>query len=293
MDFYNRFKKENEKNISITNLNKLQDFKLYVKALEKYEKQNCKKTDKCKCTHENTVVENGTKSCLLCGEELSKEIMHEKEWRYYGSTDSKRSSDPNRVQLRKSEERNINKDVANMGFSEAIITTADKLYSQVTNGQIYRGNSRKAIVFACIFHAYKILGQHQTPENLIRLFGLNRKNGLKGLKIVNVNAPKDSKIHTTFITPVHLIHDVMDKFKATDEQKKEVIELYKKVKNRSSKLNRSRPQSVAASLTYYWICKTGIDITLKEFAKKVDLSELTIQKNAKEVSLVLKTPHII
>ena len=165
-----------------------------------------------KCAHNDIVVESGVTSCLECGEEISKIITHEKEWRYYGVGDSKRASDPNRVQIRKIEDRNIIKDVENMGFSETIVNKADELYAQVTKGQIYRGNSRKAIVFACIFHAYKMSGKHQTPENLIKLFGLNRKNGLKGLKIVNVNAPKESQIHTTFITPVHLIHDIMDKF---------------------------------------------------------------------------------
>ena len=78
-------------------------------------------------------------------------------------------------------------------------------------------------------------------------------------------------------------------FKATIEQKKEVIILYEQIKNRSSKLNRSRPQSVAASLTYYWICQKDINISLKEFAKKVDLSELTINKNTKEVATILGT----
>ena len=116
---------------------------------------------------------------------------------------------------------------------------------------------------------------------------------MKGLKIVNVNAPKDSQIHTTFITPVHLIHDIMDKFNASSKQKEEVIVLYDKIKNRSSKLNRSRPQSVAAALTYYWICYKKIDINLKEFARKVDLSDLTISKNTKEVALVLGNSDII
>jgi transcription initiation factor TFIIIB Brf1 subunit/transcription initiation factor TFIIB len=245
------------------------------------------------CLHNELVTENGIISCLECGEEIRRNITHEKEWRYYGSSDSKRCTDPNRVQMRKCEDRNIHKDVENMGFSETIVTKADELYSQVTKGQIYRGNSRKAIVFACIFHAYKMSDNHQTPETLINLFGLSRKNGLKGLKIVNVNAPKDSHIHTTFITPVHLIHEIMDKFKATPAQKEEVIGFYERIKNRSSKLNRSRPQSVAAALTYYWICRKNIDISLKDFSKKVDLSELTINKNANEVTLVLETPNNI
>ncbi len=275
----------------------MSQFELFNQALAVY--KNIKEPvtlphkDVTKCKHTDLINEIGVITCLSCGEEIQHTITHEKEWRYYGPSDSRRGSDPNRVQIRKTDERNINKDVENMGFSETIVTKADELYTQVTKGQIYRGNSRKAIVFACIFHAYKMSGKHQTPDNLVKLFGLTRKNGLHGLKIVAVNAPKDSKIHTTIITPVHLIHDIMNKFKATLDQKSDVIQLYARIKNRSSKLNRSRPQSVAAALTYYWIRKKKLDISLKDFAKKVDLSELTINKNAKEVALVLGTPNII
>lgn len=270
---------------------KMTSFELFDEALIKYEKLKINKVIKCK--HIDTLNENGITVCNKCGEEINHDIMHEKEWRYYGASDSNRSSDPNRVQIRKIDEKSIFKDVENMSFSGLIVSKADKLYNQVTKGQIYRGNSRKAIIFACIFHAYKVMGKHQNPENLIKLFGLEKKDGLKGLKIVSVNAPKDSEIHTTIITPMHLANDIMDKFKATELQKKEVYDLYLKIKNRSSKLNRARPQSVGASLTWYWICKKKINITLKEFAKKVDLSELTINKNAKEVALVLGTPNIV
>mgnify|MGYP003336189110 FL=1 len=79
----------------------------------------------------------------------------------------------------------------------------------------------------------------------------------------------------------------MDKFKSSQEQKEEVIKLYSRIKNKSSKLNRARPQSVAASLIYYWTQQNNIDINLKDFAKKVDLSELTIDKNTKEISVIL------
>ena len=79
----------------------------------------------------------------------------------------------------------------------------------------------------------------------------------------------------------------MDKFKASQEQKKEVIELYNQIKNKSSKINRSRPQSISSGLIYFWISMKNIDITLKDFAKKVELSELTISKIAKEISDIL------
>lgn len=134
------------------------EFELFEQALATYEQTQSasEKNKECSgiCYHHNIINENGIISCVECGEEIRHSINHEKEWRYYGASDSKRNTDPNRVQIRKVEERNIIKDVENMGFSDTIIGKADELYSQVTKGQIYRGNSRKAIVFACIFHAY-------------------------------------------------------------------------------------------------------------------------------------------
>lgn len=268
----------------------MSDFKLFEQALTSFIEEN-DSTNSCK--HSDTVEENDITICLECGEQIRKTIMHEKEWRFYGQSDGKRSSDPNRVQMRKSDERNINKDVENMGFSETIVAKANEIYTQVTKGQIFRGDSRKAVIFACIYHSFKMADKCQTPKNLMETFGLNKKSSLKGLKIVSVYAPKDSPIHTSSITAIHHINDLMDKFYASKEQKKEVIDLYVKTKNRSSKLNRARPQSVSAALIFYWICLKKIDISLKKFATKADLSELTISKNAKEVANILGTPGII
>ena len=245
------------------------------------------------CSHTNINTEKGVVECIDCGEEISKKIQHTKEWRYYGQVDTRRTGDPNRVQQRKSEERNIYKDVENMGFSDKIISEANKIYFQVTQGKIFRGNSRKAIVFACIFHAYKISGKPQSHEKLIGIFKLDRKTGLKGLKHVNLHAPKNSQIRTTYITPINLVEEIMEKFSATKEQKMEVIKLYRRVKNRSSKLNRARPQSVASGLVYFWICSKNKDISLKQFTKKVSLSELTVNKIAKEISEVIGSPRVL
>jgi transcription initiation factor TFIIIB Brf1 subunit/transcription initiation factor TFIIB len=278
----------------------MSDFELFNKALNEYNKteksseSDLEKSDsdsnnnQCTiCLHLNVTNEKGVIECIDCGQEISQKIQHTKEWRYYGQTDSRHTSDPNRVQQRKLEERNIYKDVENMGFSDKIIAEANTIYFQVTHGKIFRGNSRKAIVFACIFHAYKLSGKPQSHEKLIGIFKLDRKTGLKGLKHVNLHAPKESQIRTTYITPINLVEEIMDKFSATKEQKDEVIKLYHQIKNKSSKLNRSRPQSVASGIVYYWICQKDKDITLKQFTKKVALSELTVSNIAKEISDVI------
>ncbi len=280
----------------------MSEFTLFEQALEEYEKATAviEEQPSCinhetetSCEHENIIHEKGVSVCVECGEEIQTKLDHDKEWRYYGQGDTKHISDPNRVQMRKLEERSIYKDVESLNFSESIVSKANKIYSQVTKGKIFRGNSRKAIVFACVFHAYKLANHPQSHEKLIRIFNLNRKAGLKGLKYVNLYAPKDSKIRTTYITPMNLVEEIMEMFSATKEQKHEVLELYESIKNKSSKLNRSRPQSVGAGLVYYWICSKNKDISLKDFSKKVALSELTVHKIAKEIAEVLETPDII
>ena len=265
------------------------DFSLFDEALDEYNKENDKNFlknifDEDNCKHSNIFEESGIVSCVDCGIEMEKNIFHEKEWRYYGQSDNKRTSDPNRVHLRKIEDRNIYKDVESMGFSEKIVSLANQIYLQVSKGQIYRGNSRKSIIFASIYHSFKLNGKAQPHEDLIKIFKLDRKNALKGLKHVNLNVPKDSLIHTTYITPVNLVEDIMDKFNATLEQKQEVKDIYEQIKNKSSKINRSRPQSISSSLVFYWICKKGLEISLKDFASKTALSELTISKIAREIA---------
>jgi transcription initiation factor TFIIIB Brf1 subunit/transcription initiation factor TFIIB len=138
-----------------------------------------------------------------------------------------------------------------------------------------------------VFNSLKALGKPQSHEKLMKIFDLSKKNGLRGLKIVNLNARKDSVIHTTYITPANIIDDIMDKFDASQEHKNEVIKLYDKIKNKSSKINRSRPGSIASGIVYFWISLKNINISLKDFATKVDLSELTILKIAKEISEIL------
>ena len=249
------------------------------------------KIDHEKCKH-SIITSGGAEVCELCGIELPREIDNTKEWRYYGAQDTRHNGDPSRCHMRKQEERTINKDVDNMGFSDKIIEKANKIYESVARGKIYRGNSRKAIIFACIFHAYKLFGNPQSCDSLIEIFNLEKKVGLKGLKHVNLRISKDSEIKSTYITPQHLITDIMNKFEASGDQKQDVIDIYTKICNRSSVLNRSRPQSVASGIVRYYILLNEKDVSMTEFRAKVKLSELTINRIVKEISILLDTPHI-
>lgn len=238
------------------------------------------------CQHTDVVIEHDILTCQDCGQEITHTVSHEKDWRYFSSSDK---VDPNRTQPRKTEEKSIRKDVETMGFSAKIVSIADELYQDTTRGQLLKGDSRKAVIFGALYRAYEITNNHQPPESLIAQLGITKKKALKGLRLVSLNSTKNTLSTQTFATPVHLIkiRETMSKFSASPAQINEVIALYELVKNKSTKLNRSRPQSVVAGLVYYWICQKKLKIGLKDFSKKVELTEQTITKITIEISKIL------
>jgi len=240
------------------------------------------------CAHKEIINDNGIVSCVECGMEVSKIVSYEKDWRYYGSDDTRKNSDPNRCHIRKIEDKSIFKDVETFGFSEKIVNLANDIYTEVTKGKIYRGNSRKAIIFGCIFHSIKINGKMHSCESLRSIFNLDKRIILKGLKHVNLNSAKNSNVNK-YITPIELVDEYITKFNHTEDDKKTINSIYEKIRNKSSIINRSRPQSVASSIIYYHFSKKfgSNNFSIKDFIKKIKLSELTINKITKEINRIL------
>lgn len=268
------------------------DFKRLNELLKQDEKETMDKEKnimECKSNHENIMLRGVNQICMDCGMILNKNYTFEKEWRYYGHTDTKHSNDPNRCNIRKIDEKSIRKDVEKYGISAKVINIANDIYEKVTDNKIFRGNTRKGIIFACVYHAYCLQNNPQSCANLIKVFEINQKIALKGLKFVNLNSPLDSTIHKKeTINTKHLIQEILKEFNANEIHIEEALKLYDNLENRSSLLNRSRPQSVASGLVQYYICKKNPEFSMDYFRKKVKLSELTLTRIVKEIETILK-----
>jgi transcription initiation factor TFIIIB Brf1 subunit/transcription initiation factor TFIIB len=160
---------------------------------------------------------------------------------------------------------------------------ANSIYQKATSDRIYRGNFRKSLIFATVYVA---LRENETPMShnaLYEIFKIDSKIGLKGLKVI---APYRN--NTKSITPEILINEIMNKLNAKKHDIDEVLDLYEQIKNKSVKLNRSRPNSIASSIIYYWIQKNKKNININEFTKLVNLSKMTIDKIIKDIVEVLE-----
>ncbi len=265
--------------------NESKDCKINVKDYPAIDDKNVTEI----CLHVNSSTDNGTEVCIDCGIEIYKELSLEPEWRYYGNNDSKHGSDPSRCFIRKSDEKNIYKDIAKFDFPINIKEISNSSYLDITQGCIKRGNYRKALIFACVFNAYKSQNNAQNPEELREKFGLTRKDILKGLNFFNVHKTDVKTTAPIYISPIKFIPCVMKKFNANDFHIEEVTKLYHKIHNRSSLINRSNPLSVISGLVYYYFRLKEARITCTVFSKMVRLSDITISRISKNIALILKT----
>ena len=239
------------------------------------------------CLHRNVAVQGCNRVCKDCGIILTKDFSYEKEWRYYGIADTKHSNDPNRCNFRKVSDKSIEKELEKYGINAKIVNTANEIYDVVTKQKIFRGNTRKGIIFACVYHAYIANNIPTSCEQLITVFEINQKIALKGLKFVNLNLPLNSDIRKNEIDTKHLISEIMKQFNANKVQISEILDLYNFIENKSSLLNRSRPQSVASGIVRYYIFKNNPDFSHEYFKQKVKLSDLTLSRIVKEIETIV------
>ena len=232
------------------------------------------------CIHDHmTETEDGNKVCEDCGIEFPPELDNSPEWRFYKENDTKQSSDPSRCFLRKYEEKSIYRDMEGYNLPSDIIEKANTSYTFVTEDSILRGNSRKGLIVACIFYAFEDLGQRKSQDEIKQFFDINKKILSNGMKMFNLKI-KRSPVYTS---PVDFIPKIMTKFNLSEKHIQFVTTLYNKICVRSSFINRSNPDSIAAGLSYFVLKHINFPVSLSDFSKRVGLSDITIHKISKKI----------
>lgn len=252
----------------------IHDFDLLDRYLNKDSNSDC----------EHTIIsENGLLLCKFCAKIIGKEIDHRPDNKFYSSHDNKRHGNTGRYQERKIISTCIRfDDVANLNISNKVISKADEIYKVAANKQIFRGKTRRGLIFACVYYAYILSGNKQPYENLRKLFGLDiqaARTGVKSLLIATVQYPEYTKVPND--PNFDLVAETLTKInKYNIENVKYIIDIYyTKIQNRTEELSRPRIDSVIISLIYYWLVHEKCEVVdVKKFAELVEISKETIKK---------------
>lgn len=246
------------------------------------------------CNHSETIIVNGTEVCSDCNQVIQENPVVSTDARYYGSNEQKFSKDPTRTHKRKTEQRSIIKDVEGMDFPESIVSKANLAYQQVIGTNIYRGAKRKAIIVACLYHAYMDQEEFQPVEKISAKFNIKKKSVKEGFEKYAEKFPQST---TKYIRPRDLVRKVVIDTGINFRHLRHIKILCDFLENKSELLNRSSPQSVAAAIVYVYLClepeyKEELGITKNNFAKINDLSDITILKLGKEITSILDNDNL-
>lgn len=171
----------------------------------------------------------------------------------------------------------------------AIALEVEKKFKKISKNSMTRSQGRKGIVAACLYHTYREMNANRTTEYICQLMGLDMKSISTGMQRYNETFP-DAR--DCYIKPQDLLKWLME-LVGIDECHFENLKKLTCMLSESSKLfKRSTPQSVAASVIYFYLClnpalKEKLKITKESFSEKVKPSPMTISKLVEEAAKVM------
>jgi len=242
------------------------------------------------CEHSNVFEDdNGLIVCEDCGTET--EILDFKpEWNYYGSSDNRSVKDPSRCQQKRSLERDLTNDFEShrVVVTENIKSQVEERFNRIVGNTTVKGKLRRAIVAACLFYVQRDNGEYRTSEYIRKKFCLDRRDMSKG-NTHYLSIFFEEREKTT--SPSDLVPWFMKLSGVGMEHTIAIQQLVSVLENSSLDFKRSKPQSVAASVVYFYLClkpeyKKSLGITKSEFAKRTQLSDITITKLVKSASKI-------
>lgn len=176
------------------------------------------------CNSDNLVCDDGVIVCQSCGVENGAIIDYQQEWRFYGSDDTKNSSDPTRCGMPINpllpdssmgtiimgargfenfrrinnwnsmtyKERSLLKVFKNIqeksnenDISICIVDRAKIMYKTLSEDNIKRGKSLKGIIAACVYNSCKDKEDSRSTKEISQMFGLKIKKMTSGCKQFN------------------------------------------------------------------------------------------------------------
>ena len=270
---------------------------------------NCKQSD-------YLITESEMIICTLCGVENNSIIDYHAEWRYYGSDDNKKSSDPNRCGApinqilpdtslsiiilgkgyevyRKLNSWNglsykqrsliaiLNKIALKANIDnvpQSIIDSTMTMYKIISQDYIKRGASRESLIAACFFNALRDQGMIRSTDEIAKLFDIKSKKLSKGCNEFTELMFIKNKEYVKNIKPIES-KDLIERFCLLLD----IEETYIKIAVKASVIidqlgicQENNPKSIAVGAIYLISQAYNLGFSKKDIADQCRTSEVTV-----------------
>ena len=287
---------------------------------------NNNEKDKCiSCSSIDSLIsDNEMIICTNCGVENKHIIDYNPEWRFYGSDDNKRNSDPNRCGMPVSQiisESSLSTIILGSGFEsyrklnswnglsykeksmitilnkiaqkanignvpQSIIDATMKMYQIISKDYIKRGTSRESLIAACFFNALNDNNLIRSTEEVAKLFNIKLKKLSKGCnEFAELMFQKD-KNYVRNMRPIEP-KNLIERFCMIMD----LDDKYCKIGNRIAFLvdklgicQENNPKSIAVGCIYFMSQSYNLGFNKKEIAEQCNTSEVTVSNTYNQMN---------
>lgn len=187
----------------------------------------------------------------------------------------------NQDQIQQKANIGIRKEMEFLNLSPEIVEMTNKYFIMACNQRIHRGNYRKAIICASLFHVLMLKKCPQSYDTVIRWFGLTNHFANKGFNLVKLKIPELCYLRESYSDTADMI------FKHIGLERDET---FLKFINRPdimafirTKINRRMYMIVAAFVFIYIRRQYNPSIVLGDFCTKLQLSSTVVERILKSI----------
>ena len=294
--------------------------KCIVEDKEDKSKQDKSIEDKKKCLNckesDFFMVDSEMIICTFCGVENDSIIDYQAEWRYYGTDDNKRSSDPNRCGIPSNpiiQDTSLSTIILGKGFEvyrklnswnglsykqrsliaivnniavkanidnvpQSIIDATMNMYKIISVDYIKRGASRESLIAACFFNALRDQGLIRSTDEVAKLFDIKTKKLSKGCNEFIELMFSKNRDYVKSIKPIES-KDLIERFCNLLEMDERYIKIGEKCAILIDKLGicqENNPKSIAVGIIYLISYNYNLGLTKKDIADQCKTSEVTV-----------------
>jgi transcription initiation factor TFIIB len=270
---------------------------------------NCKKSD-------FLIMDSEMIICTYCGIENDNIIDYHAEWRYYGSDDNKRSSDPNRCGMPSNPnipDSSLSTVILGRGFEvyrklnswnglsykqrsliailnkiatkanidnvpQSIIDSTMNMYKIISQDYIKRGASRESLIAACFFNALRDQGMIRSTDEIAKLFDIKSKKLSKGCNEFTELMFSKNKDYVKNMKPIEA-KDLIERFCTILDIDDQYVQIAIRASILIDKLGicqENNPKSIAVGVIYLISQNYNLGFSKKEIAENCKTSEVTV-----------------
>ncbi|HSW77052.1 MAG TPA: hypothetical protein VLG50_08390 [Candidatus Saccharimonadales bacterium] len=177
--------------------------------------------------------------------------------------------------------RSILSDLSKYDISEDIKLRANRIYTDM-KPQTNRAKKRHFLLFFCVYNAYKELGITIAPEDIGKIFTLNKHQMQQA---INIFSPSQTGYHPVKnqITILDYLKIWCDKLEFDKIDVDDIINMAENFINKNENLKHDVPQTAAAGLIKYYILTRGYTLDNVKLSEITNRSDTTIETMYKKI----------